>query len=438
MELSREKHMGRWRGIALIVVGMMASTVTHAADKPPAPSLRAWLAEECPSAPPPAGDAVRFLGAEALVSWAIGALFDKFGEALTEAAKVDKEGRAITATSPSYLYRYTGTAGSPITPQRCLVVAHAASNPSRWCASEPFKSSRICAAHGDAPDADSRVTALLPPIPGVPGRPGTGLPAFYAEVELLAATDARGFVPQLRALYYPEPLHSDAKFKKGKPRNVAISVAGKTPLGTAALSSINVHLKDFVPGPELMIRSADALHPILDRAIPATWVGLVRPPYYHRAPSASDSRVYPVNLAVEVREVGKPNAFLQALAKAYNAESAANWVRNEILPTPQEQAAAQEQAEALGGQVKYQTALAEAYKAFGALRTACQTPTEATPDAGRAEVLQAIAGARAAVAKVRAVELELEIAQGEVFDPEVPDDVQAAGMARAMCSRVFD
>jgi hypothetical protein len=430
--------MGSWQGIALVVVGIIASTVAHAADKPPAPSLRAWLAEECPSTPPPADTTVRFQGTEALVSWTIGGLFDKLGEALTEAAKVDKEGRVIAATVPVYLYRYTGTAGSPVSPQRCLVVAHAASNPSRWCAGEPFKSSRICDAFGDAPDAGSRVSALLKPVPGVPGQPGAGLPAFYAEVELLAAADARGFVPQLRALYYPEPLHTDAKFKKGKARNVAISVAGKTPLGIAALSSINVHLKEFVPGPELMIRSANALHPVLDRAVPATWVGLVRPPYYHRAPSASDSRVYPVNLAVEVREVGKPNEFLQALAKAYNAESAANMVRNQILPTPQEQAASQEQSAALAGQVKYQTALAEAYKAFAALRAACQTPTELVPNAGRAEVLQAVAGARAAVAKVRTLELELEIAQGEVFDPEVPDDAQAAGSARAMCSRIFD
>lgn len=420
----------------MLAVSLGNPTAAQAADAAAKPKLRGWLAQECPTQPPPKDVKARFAGAEMLVSWGIGLIFDKLGEALTEAAKVDKEGQSTKSTTPSYLFRYTGIAGQPVSPQRCVIVAHAASRPKSWCKSAPFKDARLCAATSDL-DSRPRAETLLENIDGVPTLTGDLPPKFYAEIELLASADARGFIPRLQALYYEGGMHDGRKFKGDAPRNVLISVSGKSPSGTADFSAVSVHLKEFVPSKELVVRTPNAPHAILDRAVDPVWANIIRPPYYYRRPTAGDL-VYPVNLSVEIREVGKPNEFLQALAQAFDADSAADWARGQLLPSERAQAEAAEQSEQLAGQVKYQTALVEVFKADAGLRAACDKPSETAQEAGRAELLQVIATALAARAKVRIIELELNISPREVFTPDIPASAGTTGTALTICKQVLN
>ena len=58
---------------------------------------------------------------------------------------------------------------------------------------------------------------------------------------------------------------------------------------------------------------------ILLKSLTPLWVGVVKTPEFADIRGGdADDRAFPINLSIELREIGDPNAFLQLLAKAFN------------------------------------------------------------------------------------------------------------------------
>lgn len=387
--------------VAIVLAAGCASASAVTKPDVDAPVLQAYLADECPSEPRPETTQAHAAPIIAsLLGLGVDHVLDAIGTALANAAKEDKEGLAQTGTVPSYLYRLKDA--DKLALERCVVVAIAPNGPSEWCKSTPaFADQRACDNKGNV----KRIESLLVPAAAEALPYGRGPLTFYMEVSLRASIDQRGLLPVPLALYYPGTVNPDSrKFRGNDPRDVSVVVTGTAPSNEAAMGAMHVYFKNLTPSQDLIVREGSSAQPVLDRGIGHTWLSVSKPPdsqkdWVNLEPKPqSGAAISPINLSVEVREVGKPNVFLQALAAAFAQEKAtiAKDIKT-IIPGSAEAAGAA--GDALDATNKKQTALSAAYKALASLQAACATPGSTTDTVLRQNVSGYIA-ARAAAAKV--------------------------------------
>jgi len=380
----------------LITGGVTTSAATK--SKPDAPVLQAYLSDECPSERGPTGaraHAIPILAS--ILGLGVDQVLDVVGTALASAAKEDKEGLAQTATVPSYLYRLYDN--DRLSLQSCVVVVIAPNGPGDWCKNTPALSgSRACEGEG------TRMADLLHPVAIEAVPYGSGPLSFYLEVSLRASTDQRGLLPVPLALYYPGTVNPDSrKFSGTDPRDVSIAVTGTGPSNEAAMGAMHVYFKNLSPSSEFIVRAPSSPHPTLDRGIGHTWLSVSKAPdplkdWTNLDPKPkAGAAVSPINLSVEVREVGKPNVFLQALAAVFTQEKAtiAKDLKS-VVPGSAEATAAV--GDALDATSKKQGAISAAYKALAALQAGCGTP--GTTDTILRQDVSGYISARAAAAKL--------------------------------------
>lgn len=387
--------------VAIIVISGCACTCAWSKPEVDTPVLQAYLTDECPSEPAPPQNHPRMAPFFAsILGLGVDHVLDALGTALANAAKEDKEGIAQTGTVPSYLYRLYDA--DKLSLESCVVVAIAPNGPAEWCNAPAFSGRRACETGANG---KPRIQELLHPVAPEAIPYGKGTLAFYAEIELRAANDQRGLLPVPRALYYPGTVNPEArKFRNSDPRDLSISVSGSAPSSETAMSALHVYFKNLTPSPNIVVRQGSSPDTVLDRGIGHTWLSVAKAPDPQKdwanldpKPKKGDA-VSPINLAVEVREVGKPDVFLQVLAAVFAQEKAtiAKDIKTLIPGGAEATTAAGDQLDATS---KKQAALSTAYKALAALQAACTAPGNTTDTVLRQDVSGYIS-ARAAAEKV--------------------------------------
>lgn len=352
--------------IVIIVVAAMclSSCGTFASEDNSEMILHTWLLPKCPSSTPDPRIEGSPIVTGLLIS-AAGNVIDWMGNALAKAAKEDREGKATYGTSPSYLWwhnKESKTRGL----MSCAVVTLSSSKPANWCTSNesPFmksEASAICRYFVDPTSPANQNPSLTPA-----SWSGNTLPALYAEIKLESSTDDRGVLPKLVSLYYPKGIHG-GKFAKEKPRNLQLTVAATTPEGTNALSSLVIRLDNITPNPELQIGDKIA------SAVGArAWAAVLAVPEKYTPPDTSGA-IIPVNVASEVREIGDPDIFLQALAVAFASQKD---VMKEVLKDKISSATSDADPNAI--QSSYDAQSAAIYTAEANIRAACKPTPPAT------------------------------------------------------------
>jgi hypothetical protein len=355
-------------------------------------AVHAWTAPACPSEAAQAKPAfiAPLLGALAtpvltdLVSGIVGIPVS----ALQAAASADKNGFAATGQSPRYFFpkatttkdEAAKTATYSFTVPGCYIIAYtkyvaASGDPSAavWCNDAGFSAAlpNACSTLGK-----QRLGALLPGV-GFPDKFAPAVPDFYAEIKLspsnYTTATQQVSVPRVIALYYP---HSLLERDSTKPRTLTLTIAmtsgvsaGTTDITKSA--SAGVVLLDVVPAAKLPPESLVAQQ--------SSWIAL--PSSLKIAsgdPVPDGGPYYPVNISATVKEIGDPNAFLQAFATAV-ASSAPDYTKaivNAISPT----AIAAAQQQAVTNSAAYLTASAQAATDLGKYLAAC-SPKPSTPAA---------------------------------------------------------
>lgn len=404
-------------------------------EKPPQ-VIQAFLVDKCPSDIPANGATPNALGiVSTLIGLGVDKVLDAFGKSLTEAAEKDEKGVAKTARIPAYLYEVNSTGATGKFAPRlmtCIVVAKAPSGPSSWCSDTELGKLPACS---NLPEA-AQFKGILKPIAGADPPLGIGAPTFYSEIRLEPSTDQRGFIPVLNALYYPESVNSEEpKFKGTAKRDLSITVSASTPGGESALSAVNIHLKQVMPGPHVLRRNNPEDDKVLRNTVTPMWVGIAKTPTYKSPPGLPDNgkgdydnRAFPVNLTIELREIGDPRKYLKLLAdlfvkyKGQLAEELKSHTPDAMEAADQKEALAE-----LDSVAKYQATIADAYKAIAALDTACEKPAPSSPESGRSAVLQNLYAAAAAVGAVRKIEAASSMTAAPKFKVEpLPDTTKPA------------
>lgn len=270
----------------------------------PAPVLHTWLLPDCPSE---RGRAAVGAFATGLAVSAVDSVIDWLSDALVQAAKEDREGRATRALSAAYLW-WSAPARAERGLMSCAVVTVSRSSPARWCedGSGPFAidAPAVCRYFAEPQPAVARAASLAPA-----NWSGNSLPALYAEIRLEPATDGRGVLPRLVALYYPQGIHG-GRFAGDVPRTLQLSVAATTPEGAAALGSLVLHVDGAVPARGVQTGT------LMPTAGANVWAAVLSIPPRYAAPEFGGP-IIPVNVTAEVRETGNPDPFLQALSTAF-------------------------------------------------------------------------------------------------------------------------
>jgi hypothetical protein len=402
--------------------------------------LQAWLAEECPMALTPiVGSQERAALLTTLLGLGVDYVVDSISSALTEAATADRDGVAKSGVTPTYLYRFEKK-GSPPRMARCLVVALAPNGPRDWCEAVPFKNARACETETNTNGENhTRFARLLSPVNGTHAPTGVGEIALYLEVSLVPSNDQSAYVPRATTLYYLQSVSGESrKFGGTKPRNLTITASATTPDGKPALSTIHLHFRELVPSNRLLFRDGDAPNSVLDKVFPPSWGAAVKPPAYDAAPGSADHRLFPVNLAIELREIGDPNIFLQALAKAMSANKGK--VASEAkarLPENAEAANTTAVVSKLEGMAKYRALVANTYRLEGDLRLTCGKVNAAAPDDSRAGVLQQVNALGNAQLLVRAEEERSNIAPSASFEIDVTKFADVQRTALEICKSLL-
>lgn len=369
--------------------------------------LRIWTAERCPSiALPPQPEIAALFTPLAAVF--LGTLIqtgvNSISNALTEAAKADKEGTSIKGAKAGYLYvgRNTETAKMQAAAARCLILALSdVYEPVEYCnASEPLpdplykacKNGRDVLAHlncdyvsGADPDNGPKCTP--------PTLASSDFPQIYAEISLVRATDDTGVKPSLVNLYYEAPLDPG---RSAPERDLAISVQisaldGKT-VANALLTKKN------------LIPTSDVKHTYDLTDSDGLWT--IIPAYTGRTLVEKDTglKIGAVNLSAEIRETGKINKFLQAFAKAFEKDTAKyqEAIADAVLPSKRQAA----EVKALKGQAAVDKAKAAAQKAIVDFFNACKKSDYASPEAKAADLERLKAMMSSTYVSLRATEIE--------------------------------
>jgi hypothetical protein len=436
-----------------LVVATFAATMTSI-FAPPMPAaevrdpqvIQAWMTTTCPTEMEGTPKTGRSLTAvDGLLGLGVDYVVDRLSKAIADAAAVDKNGKSKTATIPTYLYQF-------VKPKeigdinRCLIIASAPSQPVAWCdAGSPFQNTHVCAdvQTGDVKTSDVKTSgkiekalvASLREVSGAPAPHGTGQPILYAEIELLPSNDLTAFIPRLQALLYSAGLNSDdRKFNGLKPRDLSISASAKTPSGEQAFSALQIYLKGVIPSSQLIVRQG-AFSPELDKGIAPQWFSVIKSPVIQDTPDASKNGVVPINLSIELREVGDPNVFLQALAAATSKYSTT--LDTEIkskLPGAMAAAEATQKATDLDNSSKYESTLSSAYGALSAFQASCSKLSAGLSNTNNSDAMEkayALASAQIAVRK-----LEATSNQGQAsFKPDFTQPGARSGDALSLCKK---
>jgi len=335
-----------------------------------------------------------------------------FAASVNEAAKLDKEGMTFSATGGDYLYTSTvgwkgGLTAEPTEPvvtsraEGCLVVArgrarYADSPLADWCtdsAQEPCAGKRV--KHFEA------VAKAL----------DLNAPSFYTEIRLLPATSRDAIKGELSYLYYPKFLTDRGQSTRDLLITASLLNPSATPSAGTAVSVYSFALKDLHPPVHIMGSSSLGTAVAGWSPLPAppskeTLVALARskqlaskmpPEGESQFPSADESLDFsgqavpgqagalaptwsvsfantPVSLVASVQETGDVNRFLQYMAAWLATDAAqqaiATPIKNALLPSKQEEAAAAEATAAAQLRTAFDTAIdgylavSKAYQAF--------------------------------------------------------------------------
>lgn len=326
---------------------------------------------------------------------------------------------------------------APYTLPTCAVVALSNSPPEAWC--DAAGPTAFEDAVGKTCDSLRDLTMPTGTVP----RQGRADPRFYAEIELYPSPDRSALIPAYRALWYPKPLHpKEPKFKEGKKRDVSVSISGTLPNGEAALGTVYLQLKNFIPRSGFLSRS-EAYNPTeikgdltkFGDTAPTLWVAVAPPPKKLPDDLAAGTWYRPINITAEIREIGDPVAFLQNISKAFNdnKDKISESIQKQVIPTKREEAEKAKEVEELENDAALQAAIASVYEKLALLDQECASTRNGeyienpTTDEERQknrrleiEVQQQWSAARAAVQKVRKIELE----QGIDIPSEFPYPVQ--------------
>jgi hypothetical protein len=404
----------------LLLVGcsqVSSNTVENAPESSDQPQLNVWLAQHCPSTLAETTDRNALAGM--IIAKAVDFFVDKTAKAISEAAKIDKEGQATVSISAAYLYRsvqYVEGKSDYALP-RCAIVAISKSSPKTWCDFPAFKSSLQCRDDGAG---GSLLSGQLTQINGVPELKGVGAPSFYAEIELHPSTDMLAGIPRLKSLYYPKAIHNSRKFSGDKKRDLSITLETTFPNGTSAAGAVHIQLRDIVPNSSLIVRTKNDSQKILDNTAQPIWITFSKAP--DKLPSVpKDAYFGPVNVKAEVREVGDPNLFLQSIASYIdkNSEDISEKIKGKIIDGYNDKQLLTEEIELISNKAGLADAVAKVYAAQAALVQSCDGATVANPEAKRSDIRgkwELVKSSQFAVKK-----LELSLGEDPAFPEYFPD-----------------
>ncbi len=396
--------------VVLASFGILLSGCNHTVmpDTPAAQfGLRVWTAERCPSVPPPLPleiPAALVPLADVFLGTLIEAGVESISNALTEAARADREGTAVKGSSAAYLFvaRNTGVAKvQPLTAECVILALSNVQEPVQYCspdASLPAPLSKACAhgkdvlkhlnCHYVSGSAAESAPRCAPPTTAV-----SDLPQIYAEIALVRATDHTGVKPDLVNLYYAAALDPGRSTPE---RDLAISVEIATPDGKSA-GNFLLTLRNVVP-------TDDPGHTYDHQEWDGLW--MVMPDYSGRTLVEADAglKVGAVNLSAEIRETGKLNKFLQAFAGAVEKDKAdyKKAISEAALSSKREEASVEGQK----GQAAVDKAAAAAQKAVVDFLKACAKTDYASDEVKTADLERLRSLVSSAYASLRAVEIE--------------------------------
>jgi hypothetical protein len=354
-------HIAQWAHRArLLWVPLVALPIISCGTWPKAASVTdsravyAWTAGACPSGQIVAPAFAPILGALAapaltdLVSGLVGIPIS----AIQAAAAADKAGYSASGQNAGYFFPKVTLDPKGATPPKfttpgCYVVAYtkyvpnaADSSAKSWCNNTDFNTAlpNACTMDGKA-----RLTSLTAAL-NIPKGYGPAVPDFYAEIEIGPSTYVSNAawvgVPRVIAMYYP---HSLLAAGSKEPRTITLTLAvtsgagagGTDPTKTASVGVVLVNVTPGAPTTQDSLASQQSSWVSIPRTLSLT---------SNDPPPTNGAPYYPVNIAASIKEVGNPNAFLQAFATAVNSSSSdyTKAIVNTISPTAV--AAAQQQA----------------------------------------------------------------------------------------------
>lgn len=278
-------------------------------------SLYVWPLDACPSQAETAIGSKSFLGAGGvLLSNLLSGLIGTQAAALSAAADADRSGFTVTGINARFYYgtARTGVITTAISPQ-CYVVALArpVSNQQPWCADPAFGA----AVPGSCGNGAARLDALRASEPLDEGS-GSGflsVPDFYAEIRLDSAGQGMAVRPALAALYYPDSLLQHGS-RAARTLSLTIESASLQKGDPLRAADVAMTLAGVVPSP----RQSEE---VLQRA-QTGWTGV--PAFTQQGGDALPRpgfRYLPVTMQASLHEVGDPNAFLSAFARAFSASN---------------------------------------------------------------------------------------------------------------------
>jgi hypothetical protein len=281
-------------------LGSCSSVSDLSSSAPGEPAVRAYLLPVCPSA------TVETHGPEAiLVPLAVSVVKEVLEDSvswLSRVAKEDAQGKASSGQTPGFLWWYLPGANTS-SPASCAVVVVSESSPADWCdkGDSPFsqQAAGVCSYF-----AKQRSLSMgsLQEKSARSGR--VALPAFYAEINLMALKDGRGLAPRSVLYYYPDGIHPGYK-RTARKRTLLVTVSAKKTAGDAeALSAVVALLRDVQPQNEIQAQEVDG-----DK-----WSQVLanqETPPANLAAGAAPVGMTAVNVSAEVREVGDPSKVIQ-------------------------------------------------------------------------------------------------------------------------------
>lgn len=292
----------------LVMSGFSITSGKQPDHEPPLPDLHVWLLPSCPSAYESSRGVVDL--AEGLGMDGLKFLIDKAAGWVSDLAKDDLNGKAVSSTSIGYLW--WGDKKRPPRVASCAVFVLSNSEPATWCDQPkgPFSSRNNAVCEYFRTHKDTSVGSIVSRLPWQ----GSSLPKFYAEISLESAPDKTAVTPNGALYYYPAGIHSGQFGNKGFRRTVVISVSAATPSGDKALSTVFLMLDNIQPADRLI-----GLQTLPESSI-SPWSGVLS---LKQQGMQGGDVMMPVNIFGSVREVGTPSAALQLARKVVDNEKAA-------------------------------------------------------------------------------------------------------------------
>jgi hypothetical protein len=274
-----------------------------------------WPLDACPSQP--AGDSKSLVGAgSVLLGNVLSGLIGTQAAALSAAADADRGGFTATGVNARFYYGTTQAGGTTVTtPPACYVMALArpASRAQTWCDDAAFRR----ALPATCVNGVARLEGLKA-RESLAGETETdsgslSVPDFYAEIRLDPAGHGAAVRPALAALYYPYSLLQPGS-QRARTLSLTIESASLQKSDPLRAADVAITVAGVIP-------SAQQPGEVLVRA-QTGWTGVPSFTPQSGDPAPRPNRRYlPVTMQASIHEVGEPNAFLSAFAKAFAASN---------------------------------------------------------------------------------------------------------------------